>query len=55
MNLPKEDDGRRLGLERRSFFYSEYIPERRSGKDRRQGQKYEQICIDIVLAEPLTM
>lgn len=28
-------DGRRLGIERRRFSYSAYIPERRSGKDRR--------------------
>jgi hypothetical protein len=26
---------RRCGLERREFYYTEYTPERRSGKDRR--------------------
>jgi hypothetical protein len=30
--------GRRLGFERRRFSYTIYIPERRSGKDRRSGE-----------------
>jgi hypothetical protein len=30
--------GRRTGLERRQFSYSVHIPERRSGKPRRQAQ-----------------
>jgi hypothetical protein len=30
--------GRRTGLERRQFSYSVHIPERRSGKARRQAQ-----------------
>jgi CRP-like cAMP-binding protein len=29
--------GRRLGIERRKFTYTEHVPERRSGKDRRSG------------------
>ncbi len=29
--------GRRLGLERRRFSYTEHIPERRHGGDRRSG------------------
>ena len=29
--------GRRLGIERRQFSYTQHIPERRSGKDRRGG------------------
>ena len=32
-----DNGGRRLGFERRQFSYSEHIPERRSGKDRRIG------------------
>lgn len=30
----------RLGIERRIFTYTAYIPERRSGKDRRQNPEY---------------
>ena len=30
-----DNGGRRLEIERRQFSYSEHIPERRSGKDRR--------------------
>ncbi len=30
--------GRRSGHERRRFSYTEFIPERRSGKNRRNGQ-----------------
>lgn len=30
---------RRSGIERRRFVYSDYYPERRSGKDRRRKQK----------------
>ena len=30
-----DKDGRRIGIERRTFSYSAYIPERRSGIDRR--------------------
>lgn len=29
--------GRRLGMERRSFFYDLHLPERRDGQDRRMG------------------
>jgi len=32
-----DNGGRRLGIERREFIYDAYIPERRSGKDRRSG------------------
>jgi len=34
-NMPENAD-RRTGLERRRFAYSAYIPERRSGKERRK-------------------
>ncbi len=30
-----DNEGRRLGIERRQFLYNVHIPERRSGKDRR--------------------
>jgi hypothetical protein len=30
-----DNGGRRIGIERRQFFYNGYIPERRSGEDRR--------------------
>ena len=30
----------RLGIERRRFSYTAYIPERRSGKDRRHNPEY---------------
>jgi hypothetical protein len=32
-----DNDGRRSVIERRQFLYSGHIPERRSGKDRRNG------------------
>ena len=32
-----DNGGRRSGIERREFSYNEYIPERRSGNDRRSG------------------
>jgi len=32
-----DNGGRRLGKDRRIFSYSEYSPERRSGKDRRSA------------------
>lgn len=31
----RDNGGRRTGLDRRQFSYSGYLPERRSGKDRR--------------------
>lgn len=35
--LPLETNGgTRTGIDRRQYFYSAYIPERRSGKDRRK-------------------
>ena len=33
----KDGGGRRIGVDRRSFSYSLYIPERRSDDDRRKG------------------
>jgi hypothetical protein len=33
----RDNGGRRSGLDRRQFSYSGYLPERRSGKDRRYG------------------
>jgi hypothetical protein len=36
-NTSKDKGGRRSGIERRQFSYDEYLPERRSGKDRRSG------------------
>jgi len=32
-----DNGGSRLGIDRRNFEYSAYIPERRSGRDRRKG------------------
>ena len=32
-----DNDGRRLGIDRRQFSYDFHIPERRSGQDRRSG------------------
>ena len=32
-----ENMDRRLGINRREFTYTAYLPERRSGKDRRGG------------------
>lgn len=32
-----DNGGSRSGTERRKFSYTEFIPERRSGKDRRKG------------------
>jgi hypothetical protein len=33
----KDNGGRRIGVDRRSFSYSLHIPERRSDDDRRKG------------------
>jgi hypothetical protein len=33
-----DNGGRRLGVERRQISYSDHIPERRSGIDRRRGK-----------------
>jgi hypothetical protein len=35
--LLKDNGGRRFGVDRRSFSYNLYIPERRSDEDRRKG------------------
>lgn len=32
-----DNGGTRLGVDRRKFEYTAYIPERRSGRDRRKG------------------
>ena len=32
-----DNGGRRSGIERRKFLYTNYFPERRSGKDKRNG------------------
>jgi hypothetical protein len=36
--IENDNGGRRTGIERRQFSYSVYIPERRSGKERRREQ-----------------
>jgi hypothetical protein len=36
--IENDNGGRRTGIERRQFSYSVYIPERRSGEERRQEQ-----------------
>ncbi|MCU0561798.1 MAG: hypothetical protein MUD16_16615 [Desulfobacterales bacterium] len=37
--LPEDDHGgRRCGLDRRKFSYTEHVPERRSGSDRRTAK-----------------
>jgi hypothetical protein len=36
-SLIRDNGGVRSGLERRQFSYDKHIPERRSGKDRRNG------------------
>jgi DNA-binding XRE family transcriptional regulator len=33
----KDNEGRRLGIDRRNFSYDMYIPEHRSGNERRSG------------------
>jgi DNA-binding XRE family transcriptional regulator len=33
----KDNGGRRSGIDRRDFKYTKYIPEQRSGKERRNG------------------
>ena len=32
-----DNGGRRSGIDRRQFSYSDHVPERRSGKERRSG------------------
>ena len=36
-NVLSYNGGRRSGIDRRRFSYTEHIPERRSGKERRSG------------------
>jgi len=36
-NIIDDNGGRRSGIERRELSYTTHIPERRSGKDRRNG------------------
>lgn len=33
-----DNGGRRSGIDRRQFSYSDHVPERRSGKERRSGR-----------------
>ncbi len=41
----KDNGGRRLGIERRRYSYTYYIPEKRFGNDRRSGQdRRSSIC-----------
>ncbi len=35
--LPRDNGGRRSGIDRRQFSYSTHIPERRKGVERRAG------------------
>ena len=35
--IDADNGGRRTGIDRRKFFYAAYLPERRSGEDRRNG------------------
>jgi len=41
--MTKFQDDRRSGMERRQFHYTAYIPERRSGKDRRCAKNGKEI------------
>ena len=34
---PKDNSGRRSGIDRRNVFYTVHVPEQRSGKDRRSS------------------
>jgi hypothetical protein len=34
----QDNRGRRVGIDRRNFSYSLYVPERRAGRDRRNGK-----------------
>jgi len=46
-NVGLTDNGnRRIGIDRREFSYTEYLPERRSGKDRRGVFDYRCILTD---------
>ena len=45
----RDNGGRRLGIERRSYSYSLHIPERRDGKDRRSGMGRRKIKRDLVV------
>ena len=49
--------GRRSGVDRRTFSYTCYIPERRAGPDRRSGRdrrKNKRLCIiaEIEVSQP---
>jgi len=39
----KDNGNRRFGIDRREFSYTAYLPERRSGKDRRGVVDYSSI------------
>ena len=36
---PKDKENRRVGIDRRQFSYTHYLPERRAGKDRRRDDE----------------
>jgi hypothetical protein len=37
----KDKENRRIGIDRRQFSYTHYLPERRAGKDRRRDDDFE--------------
>jgi hypothetical protein len=46
-NVGKKDKGnKRLGIDRREFTYTAYLPERRSGKDRRSPSNHRSVWIN---------
>jgi hypothetical protein len=47
--LQSDNLGRRLKVERRQFSYDAYIPERRSGNDRRSGLDRRLIPTNTIL------
>jgi hypothetical protein len=54
--LPEDDNGgRRCGLERRKFSYTQHVPERRSGCDRRASETHCQTSPENPDPEPLTL
>ncbi len=43
---PPDNGGRRIGIDRRQFSYSRYIPERRDGADRRSPMADRRVAGD---------
>ena len=43
----RDNGGRRLGIDRRSYSYSFHIPERRDGEDRRCGMDRRKVKRDL--------